>query len=58
MIAELRNVAAGGRLLRVAVRPGRSDPSRPRGFPLLLINGIGPSLELPEPVADTFLAAP
>jgi poly(3-hydroxyalkanoate) depolymerase len=52
--AELRTVAVGGRLLRVSVRPGLiqtglnelASPARP---PLLLINGIGASLELLEP---------
>jgi glutaryl-CoA dehydrogenase len=50
--AEVRSLAVGGRQLRIAVRPAR------RGFlgsrsvrrpPLLLINGIGASLELLEP---------
>jgi pimeloyl-ACP methyl ester carboxylesterase len=48
---EVRSVTVGGRLLRVAVRPGRpngvGDPPR---CPLLLINGIGASLEVLEPV--------
>ncbi len=48
--AEVRSVAVGGRRLRVAIRPGRpngtGDPPR---FPLLLINGLGASLELFEP---------
>jgi poly(3-hydroxyalkanoate) depolymerase len=52
--AELRTVAVGGRRLRVSVRPGLiqtglnglASPTRP---PLLLINGIGASLELLEP---------
>jgi poly(3-hydroxyalkanoate) depolymerase len=47
---EVRSVTVGGRLLRVAVRPGRpngvGDPPR---CPLLLINGIGASLEVLEP---------
>jgi poly(3-hydroxyalkanoate) depolymerase len=41
--AEVRTVAVDGRLLRVAVRPGRGET------PLLLINGIGASLELLDP---------
>jgi poly(3-hydroxyalkanoate) depolymerase len=48
---EVRSLAVGGRRLRVAVRPGRRGPLRklqPR-VPLLLINGIGASLELLEP---------
>jgi poly(3-hydroxyalkanoate) depolymerase len=52
--AEVRSVAIGGRVLRVAVRPGRRGPkwpdrSRKDRTPLLLINGIGASLELLEP---------
>src|SRR5579863_7625435 len=50
--AEVRSVAVGGRQLRVAVRPGRrtSGPAGVTGrVPLLLINGIGASLELLEP---------
>ena len=50
--AEVRSVAVGGRQLRVAVRPARQNPSlngRVRRTPLLLINGIGASLELLEP---------
>ncbi len=43
--AELRSLAVGGRQLRVAVR--RGDPSR---VPLLLINGIGASLDLLQPL--------
>ncbi len=50
--AKVRSVTIDGRELRVAVRPGR--PGRRRGKtsqrpPLLLINGIGASLELLEP---------
>jgi hypothetical protein len=45
MIAEVRSVEVCGRRLRVSVRPGLSR-TRP---PLLLINGIGASLELLEP---------
>jgi poly(3-hydroxyalkanoate) depolymerase len=41
-----RSVTVGGRQLRVAVRPGGGGTARP---PLLLINGIGVSLEVLEP---------
>ncbi len=44
----VRSVTAGGRTLRIAVRPG-TDPSVP---PLLLMNGIGASLEVLEPFVD------
>jgi len=44
---EVRTVAVGGRQLRVAVRPARGGTSQ--RTPLLLINGIGASLELLEP---------
>jgi poly(3-hydroxyalkanoate) depolymerase len=44
---EVRSVAAGSRMLRVAVR--RGDRSR---VPLLLINGIGASLDLLQPLVD------
>jgi poly(3-hydroxyalkanoate) depolymerase len=52
--AEVRSVRVGGQLLRVAVRPGLSGPGpgpegQPRRVPLLLINGIGASLELLGP---------
>jgi poly(3-hydroxyalkanoate) depolymerase len=49
---EVRSVAIGGRRLRVAIRPGRRGlrlASRTQRVPLLLINGIGASLELLEP---------
>jgi len=52
MTAEVRSVAVRGRQLRVAVRPGRRGlrlSAAPRRTPLLLINGIGASLELLEP---------
>jgi poly(3-hydroxyalkanoate) depolymerase len=60
--AEVRTVAVDGRLLRVAVRPARAEPGRaepgraepgqlPR-YPLLLINGIGASLEVLQPFVD------
>jgi poly(3-hydroxyalkanoate) depolymerase len=61
--AEVRSVAVGGRQVRVAVRParrglrlgrgpsatGRGPSAAGRRPPLLLINGIGASLELLEP---------
>ncbi|HLK77373.1 MAG TPA: poly(3-hydroxyalkanoate) depolymerase [Streptosporangiaceae bacterium] len=47
--AEVRSLAVDGRQLRVAIRPGRSEPGRPPRVPLLLINGIGAQLELLEP---------
>ena len=52
--AEVRSVKVGGQLLRVGVRPGRSGPAagpegQPPRVPLLLINGIGASLELLDP---------
>jgi poly(3-hydroxyalkanoate) depolymerase len=44
---EVRSIAVGGQQLRVAVRRGR------RGrVPLLLINGIGASLDLLQPFVD------
>ncbi len=50
--AEVRSVAVDGRQLRVAVRPARRGVRLDGGVartPLLLINGIGASLELLEP---------
>jgi pimeloyl-ACP methyl ester carboxylesterase len=50
--AEVRSLAVGGRQLRVAVRPARRGFAGSRAVrrpPLLLINGIGASLELLEP---------
>jgi poly(3-hydroxyalkanoate) depolymerase len=46
--AYVRSVTAAGRTLRVAVRPG-TDGSVP---PLLLMNGIGASLEVLQPFVD------
>ncbi|MCW2578885.1 MAG: phaB [Blastococcus sp.] len=46
--AYVRSVTAAGRTLRVAVRPG-TDPGVP---PLLLMNGIGASLEVLQPFVD------
>jgi poly(3-hydroxyalkanoate) depolymerase len=50
--AEVRAVTVGGRLVRVAVRPGPNDAGGAPRFPLLLINGIGASLELLQPFVD------
>jgi poly(3-hydroxyalkanoate) depolymerase len=50
--AEIRSVAVGRQLLRVAVRPGRPSASEVQRVPLLLINGIGASLELLQPFVD------
>ena len=47
--AEVRNLAVGGQRLRVAIRKGPNGPGQPPRYPLLLINGIGASLELLEP---------
>ncbi len=49
--AEVRSITVGGRQLRVAVRPARRGLrlTVPRRTPLLLINGIGASLEVLEP---------
>ncbi len=60
--AEMRSVRVGGQLLRVAVRPGLGGPGsgaggQPPRAPLLLVNGIGASLELLAPfVAELDLA--
>src|SRR3954467_12064069 len=45
---HVRTVTVGGRSLRVSVRQG-TDPSVP---PLLLMNGIGASLEVLQPFVD------
>ena len=50
--AEVRNVAVGRQLLRVAVRPGLPAADGVQRVPLLLINGIGASLELLQPFVD------
>jgi hypothetical protein len=47
MSASMRVVVVGNQPLRVAVRPG--DPTR---TPLLLVNGIGASLELLQPLVN------
>src|SRR4051794_36395174 len=46
--AYVRTVTVGRRTLRVSVRPG-TDPALP---PLLLMNGIGASLEVLQPFVD------
>jgi pimeloyl-ACP methyl ester carboxylesterase len=50
--AELRSVAVGRQLLRVAIRPGLPAATGVQRVPLLLINGIGASLELLQPFVD------
>jgi poly(3-hydroxyalkanoate) depolymerase len=52
--AGVRSIAVGRQVLRVDVRPARRPlrPSRRRDSPLLLINGIGASLELLQPLVD------
>ncbi len=50
--ASLRSVAVGEQLLRTSIRPGRRARSGAAATPLLLINGIGASLELLEPFVD------
>jgi poly(3-hydroxyalkanoate) depolymerase len=52
MSASMRVVVVGNQPLRVAVRPG--DPTR---TPLLLVNGIGASLELLQPLVDALDAS-
>jgi poly(3-hydroxyalkanoate) depolymerase len=47
---DVRTVAVGNQLVRVAVRSARRR--RAAGTPLLLINGIGASLELLQPFVD------
>ena len=49
--AEVRSVIVNGRELRVAVRPGQKTGRKDR-VPLLLINGIGASLDLLQPFVD------
>jgi poly(3-hydroxyalkanoate) depolymerase len=53
-VASVRSIAVGRQVLRVDVRPGRRvlRTSRRRETPLLLINGIGASLELLQPLVD------
>ena len=51
---SVRSVAVGRQMLRIDVRPARRvlRPGRKRDTPLLLINGIGASLELLQPRVD------
>jgi poly(3-hydroxyalkanoate) depolymerase len=51
---SVRSIAVGRQMLRVDVRSGRRvlRASRRRETPLLLINGIGASLELLQPLVD------
>jgi len=50
---SVRTLAIGGQLVRVAVRPARRGwRGKPAGTPLLLVNGIGASLELLQPFVD------
>jgi poly(3-hydroxyalkanoate) depolymerase len=50
---DVRTVALGNQLVRLAVRPARRGwHARPETRPLLLINGIGASLELLQPFVD------
>ena len=53
--ANIRSVAVGDQILRTSVRPARRvrfGRAAAAGPPLLLINGIGASLELLEPFVD------
>jgi poly(3-hydroxyalkanoate) depolymerase len=50
--AKVRSVTIDGRELRIAVRPGRRRTRGSKRPPLLLINGIGASLELLEPFVN------
>jgi poly(3-hydroxyoctanoate) depolymerase len=47
--AEVCTVTVGGQRLRVAITSGPNGPGREHRIPLLLINGIGASLEALEP---------
>jgi len=51
---NVRSIAVGRQMLRIDVRPARRvlRRSRQREYPLLLINGIGASLELLQPLVD------
>jgi poly(3-hydroxyalkanoate) depolymerase len=49
---EVRSVAVGRQVLRVAVRAGLPPADGVQRVPLLLINGIGASLELLQPFVD------
>ena len=47
-----RSIVVDGRQLRVTVRTGRAGSGRASRVPLLLVNGIGASLELLQPFVD------
>jgi len=47
--SQVQSVAIGGQRLRVAITKGPNGPGQPPRYPLLLINGIGASLEALEP---------
>jgi poly(3-hydroxyalkanoate) depolymerase len=50
---DVRTIALGNQLVRAAIRPARRGwRTRPASTPLLLINGIGASLELLQPFVD------
>ena len=44
---KIQDMTVAGQQVRIAVRAGAAD-----GVPLLLINGIGAGLEVPQPFAD------
>ena len=50
--ASLRTVAIDGQPIRVAVRPGLAGQTGTRPVPLLVLNGIGASLELLTPFVE------
>ena len=47
--SQVQSIAIGGQRLRVAITKGPNGPGQPPRYPLLLINGIGASLEALEP---------
>ena len=47
--AEVSTVPVGGQRLRAVITQGPNGPGREPRIPLLLINGIGASLEVLEP---------
>jgi len=48
----MRSIAVDGQPLRVCVREANGAGRRGEGVPLLLVNGIGASLELLQPFVD------
>jgi poly(3-hydroxyalkanoate) depolymerase len=52
-----RSIVVDGQSLRVTVRPGVVQSGRAARVPLLLINGIGASLELLQPLVDELPAS-